>query len=180
VFDLLTSGRTAYEGAGDDAPRVLKIFDPNCPACKSLHDVLDETIPAYRDRARFYYQPIALWDFSVPQLQALYIAREQSHEAFVQLMDLQFTAQRRGGLSVDTLVAQANRVGLDGEAVRQDIQRGRFADLIRQEYAMVTGAGVRGVPRMVVDGRVIANTGATWTPECIGYFIEQAQARRDA
>jgi protein-disulfide isomerase/uncharacterized membrane protein len=178
IFDLLTGGRAAFQGDPDAPVRVLKIFDPNCPHCKTLHAVIEQVVPEYNDRARFYYHPIALWDFSVPQVQALYLAREESHEAFVEMMDLQLAAQRRGGLPVDTLAAFAGRIGLDAASFRTHIERGRFADLVRQEYQMVTGAGVRGVPRLIVDGRVIANTQATWTPECLGYFIEQASARQ--
>jgi len=178
IFDLLTSGRAAYTGADGAAVRVLKVFDPNCPHCKTLHDVMDGVVPEYDDRARFYYHPMALWDFSVPQVQALYLAREAGNAAFVEMMDLQLAAQQRGGLPVDSLVAYAERIGLDPAPFRADIQRGRFADLIQQEYQMVTGAGVSGVPRLIIDGRPIANTQATWTEECLGYFIEQAAARR--
>lgn len=174
VFDLVAGGRTAYVGREDAPVRVLKVFDPNCPHCKTLHGVLEQVVPRYTDRARFYYQPMALWEFSVPQVQALYLAREHGHEAFVAMMDLQLEAQQRGGLPVDVLVGFAERIGLDPEAFRADLERGRFADLARQESQMLSGAGVRGVPTLYVDGRPIVNTQATWTPECLGYFIEQA------
>lgn len=178
TFDLLTSGRAAYQGAEDADVRVLKVFDPNCPHCATLHHVLDDVIPQHLDDARWYYQPIAIWDHSVPQVQAMYIAREHGHDAFIAMMDRQLEGQRRGGIPRDTLVAYAEAIGLAPEPFRRDLEAGKYVELIRQEYALVTGSGLTSVPKLVVEGQVIQNTQATWTPECIEYFVAQASARR--
>jgi uncharacterized membrane protein len=174
LFDMLAGGRTPFKGSEDASIRFLKIFDPNCPHCATLHGLLEQVIPQQSDNARFYYQPVALWEWSIPQIQAMYIARETGTDQFFEMVDLQLEHQVQGPIPVETLVTMAEQIGLDGEAFVADIRRGRFADVIRQERQMVFGAGVSGVPRLIVDGRPIANTQQTWTTECLNYFAERA------
>ena len=174
LFDMLAGGRTPFKGSADADARFLKIFDPNCPHCATLHGILEQVIPQQAANARFYYQPVALWEWSIPQIQAMYIAREAGSEQFFEMVGLQLDYQVQGPIPVETLVQMAEQIGLDGDAFNADIRRGRFADVIRQERQMIFGAGVSGVPRLIVEGRPIANSQQTWTPECIGYFAEQA------
>jgi predicted DsbA family dithiol-disulfide isomerase len=178
LFDMLTSGRAAYEGSEGASGRMLKVFDPNCPHCATLHAAMKGTVAEHSDDTRFYYQPIALWDFSIPQVQAMYIARESGNEPFLRMMNLQLDGQRRGGIPVDTLVAYAAQIGLDEAAFRQEMEAGRFVNVIRSEQQMIGGAGVNSVPKLFVEGRAIRNTQATWSPECLNYYAEQSSARR--
>lgn len=174
LFDLFTSGRAVFDGSPTAQARALKIFDPNCPHCATLHAQMTHIVPAYRDRIRFYYQPIALWDWSIPQIQAMYLAREKSHEAFLQMMNMQFEGWRPGGIPADTLVAWAGQIGLDEEAFRRDLLGGKYVPVIQSERQMSAGAGVNSVPMLFFEGRAILNTRLTWSPECLRYFAREA------
>lgn len=174
VFDLIANNRRIIsEGGGEGAARAIKVFDPNCPHCKTMHAMLEEALPQTGESLRIYYQPIALWDFSTPQIQAFYLAQDAGREQFLGMLDLQMESPLRP-IPVDTLVAFANRVGMDGEAMRTQIQTGRYRDLIAQDRALMAGSGVNSVPRLYIEGKLMANTSATWTPECIQYLAEQA------
>jgi predicted DsbA family dithiol-disulfide isomerase/uncharacterized membrane protein len=174
LFDMFTGSQGAFEGERTAAGRALKIFDPNCPHCATLHAQLEPVIPKYRDRVRFYYQPIALWDHSIPQVQAMYLAREHGNEPFLRMMDLQFDRRRPTGIPVDTLVAFAAEIGLDEAQFRADLQRGKYVNVIRSERQMTAGAGINSVPRLIFEGRAINNTQYTWTSECLEYFAANA------
>ena len=154
------------------------MFDPNCPHCKTLHDVLEEVPEGVGEDVRIYYQPMAIWGISVPQVQALYLARERGNEAFLAMMDRQFEGQRRTGIPVDTLVAYAAEIGLDPEAFRRDMEAQKYAAMIQQESQMLSGSGITSVPKLIFEGEVMSNASEVWKPECVAYFAERAAERR--
>lgn len=180
AFDQLITMQTPYEGSADAPVRVLKIFDPNCPHCKHAHEVLQEqVVPEIRDEARLYYHPHALWEHSIPQIQALYLANEEGK--FFDMLEMEFAQQqaiaalRREGREDDIvtgLVRMAEQIGMDGEAFRREIDAGKYVGVIRENRRVLSEQGVRSVPRLVIEGRVMANTNEAWTPECIGQLVE--------
>ena len=175
-FDDLVTMETSFEGNPDAPVRVMKIFDPNCPHCKTLHTALEGVIPQLEDEARFYYKPNPIWDYSIPQTQALYLAAEEGK--FFEMLNLQFGAQRQGGLSLDQIADAARRIGMDPDRVRQEIEARKYVGLITKENQIMEAAGVRSVPKLVIEGRVLANTSETWTAECIGRLVEAAAAEK--
>ena len=190
VFDQLITMQTPHHGSTTAPVRALKIFDPNCPHCKNAHQVLSGFVSELEDRATFYYHPHALWDHSVPQIQALMIAQEQGK--FFEMLEGEFANQpnfaalhraRQGNEAqwldsvIDGLKQIAEPIGMDAESLEQDIRAGRHVDLIRQRAQMVNGAGIRSVPRLVIEGHVMANTGEAWSQACIGGLIDQEIAQ---
>ena len=171
-FDRLLTMETPYHGSADAPVNVVKIFDPNCPHCRTLHEILEPIIPQLGDEARFYYKPYPIWDYSVPQVQALYLAGEEGK--FFEMLDLQFANQQRGGLSLDQIVALAERIGMDGERVRSEIEAQKYVGLIRQQNEIILSTGIRSVPKLAIEGRVIASTNEAFTTECLGALIDLA------
>ncbi len=189
-FDRLLTLETPYEGSADAPVNVMKIFDPNCPHCKSLHEQLKRIIPQLSDKARFYYKPYPIWDYSIPQVQALYLAGEEGK--FFEMLDRQFENQqilaalRRqspDGAEVMRSIAQmAEEIGLDGEHVREEIAARKYVGLIQQQNEIISGIGIHSVPKIIIEGRVVASTPQAFTTECLGGLIdlaarEKAEAR---
>ncbi len=173
AFDQLISMDTPFAGNPDGPVRVMKIFDPNCPHCKTLHTALETILPQIEDQVKLYYKPYAIWDYSIPQAQALYLAAEQGQ--FSEMLDLQFDNQRPGvGLSRNQLVDAARRMGLDAETMGQELDSRKYVGLIREENQIISQSGIRSVPRLVIEGRVLANTPTTWTAGCISRLVEHA------
>ncbi|MEM6784959.1 MAG: vitamin K epoxide reductase family protein, partial [Bacteroidota bacterium] len=117
-----------YDGRGDAPVTVVKIFDPNCPHCRDLHGVLDVLVGQYGDKAKFYYFPFALWNESIPQIEALYVAGES--DKYAEMLAGQFAMQERDNkrlLSTDDLVTIAEDIGLDGASFRQRLTSGAYA-----------------------------------------------------
>lgn len=181
-FDQLITMQTPYEGSPEAPVRALKIFDPNCPHCKHAHEVLQsQVLPQLSDEMRLYYHPHALWSTSVPQIQALYLAAEQGK--FFEMLDQQFEHQqtiaalRRQGREEDILnglVQFAEEIGMDGEALRREIAARKYIGLIEENRRIISESGINSVPRLVIEGRVMASTNAAWTPGCIGQLVEIA------
>lgn len=184
IFEDLVALGLPSEGSEEASVHVLKIFDPNCPHCRTLHGVLKQTVPQVSDEGRFYYQPMALWDISVPQIQALFLAREQGK--FFEMLDVLFANQEafaqlhRQGNSPEwlpqvtaRLVELAGQAGLDAEALREGLAERKYQALILRQRQALAEAGISSVPRLVIDGRVVANTQPAWTPQCIGGLVMQ-------
>jgi len=171
-FDRLLTMETPYHGSADASVNVVKIFDPNCPHCRTLDQILEPIIPQLGDEARFYYKPYPIWDYSVPQVQALYLAGEEGK--FFEMLDLQFANQQRGGLSLDQIVALAEQLDMDGERVRSEIEAQKYVGLIRQQNEIIQATGLRSVPKVAIEGRVIASTNEAFTTDCLGALIDLA------
>ncbi len=186
VFDELITMQTPYHGNAGAPVRALKIFDPNCPHCKNAHATLNTFADALADEAAFYYHPHQLWPHSMPQVQALMIAQDEGK--FFEMLDAQFAYQdqfaglhrvREGNEAqwLDAVIAGLKRIaveiGMDPDMLEQEVRAGKYGGLIQQRAELVRNAGVRSVPRLVIEGNVMANTPEAWSRECIGALIEQ-------
>src|SRR5690606_4292660 len=91
-MERLTAGFPAVRPA--DAPvSVVEVFDPNCPHCKNLYTLTHGAFTEAHPQAKFYYVPFPLWDFSLGQIAALRLARDESPERFFALVDELFDRQ---------------------------------------------------------------------------------------
>ena len=166
------------------------MFDPNCPHCKNLSETLDAFVAENPDAARFYYVPYPLRQQSLGQIVALKLAEEEGR--FFELVDEMFARQdATWGMTLDELVEAVNAVGMDGAAFaalldpdnpNHDEARLRaILSEVEADAGAVTEAFARedggiSVPKLAVEGRVVASTYASYSERCLEEFIQQAQA----
>ena len=174
-----------YLGEVGAPVRVAKIFDPNCPHCKDLHETLEEVAENNGDKARFYYVAYPIWEHSFGQVQALRMATGQGK--FFPMLNLMFARQQPNGLTLDQVIEIAAEVGMDGPTFRDQIEdRGAtqpiLADIMADRLALAEiisdEEGRVSVPKLIVDGRMIQPTYASYTTTCLEYFVNQAYAAR--
>ncbi len=174
VEDYLTLVGDADPVAGnpDASITFIEFFDPNCPHCKTLHPVMQAMLATYGDRVRLVYKPIALpgWDFSIPQVAALLAANQEGK--FAPMLDRQFALQQPGGLSLDQLQAIAREIGMDADRMAQRIRGGLYAGPMQQVYDQGTQLGLRGVPAVLFNGRIVASRSRTLA--CFSRFVDEA------
>lgn len=181
-FDRFADG--PYRGSADASVRVVEIFDPNCPHCKMLNGVLEGAIGENEERARFYFQPFPLRDNSFAQVAALYLAEEQGR--FFELMDAFFERQNPvlWGMTLDQVVEAGEAAGMDAADLRARMQdeaglQPLLARVLADRVAAIEALGNEdgiSVPKLLINGRVVASTVESYSPDCITYFIEQAAA----
>ncbi len=159
-----------FIGSADAPIRVIKFFDPNCPHCKTLHEVLEDVFPNNTEKARFYYRPFPIWGFSMPQVQALYLAREEGK--FYEMMEAQFERQKQGGLSQAELADIAGRIGLDVDRFREGLRSGKYLSQINAEKEAIMAAGVTSFPKLSIEGHFLPNNRASLNPTCIAGMID--------
>jgi len=155
---------------------VIEFLDPNCPHCKHLHPYMQEVIKRYKDRVRFYIKPMPIWQISVPQIEAIYLAAEQG-KAW-EMLEKQFEYQQPGGLPPEKLIAIAQEIGLDVEAFKEGLASGKYRRKTLMNRQQAQAIGINSVPKVLINGKPLANRVGALTATCISHLIEQELGAR--
>ena len=177
TFDAFTDGIS--EGPSDAATKVVEVFDPNCPHCAALGRAIDVAMEESPGGAEYFYIPYPLRETSLGQVVALKLAEEEG--TFFELKNEMFRRQDTSwGMTLPELVSTVEAVGMDGAAFEQTIKdQDRLQpilDAIQDDVDAVNAAfagpdGGLSVPKLAINGRVIAPTNASYSPRCIQEFI---------
>ncbi len=150
---------------------VIEYFDPNCPHCATLHDVMMPVVQSHADRARFVFKPFVLWRHSIPQSEALYAAAQEGK--FFEMLEAQYAIQQpQTGLGPDQLRSIAERIGMDAAHLMQRLESGIFQSTLAQERQKAVDIGVDSTPTVLINGRFV--TPESRTEECLREMIEAA------
>lgn len=159
-----------YKGSADAPVTVVEFFDPNCPHCKTAHEMMADVIEAHEDEAQFVYKPMPLWEYSLPQIESLYIAAEEGK--FDAMLDAQYENQQQGGLSMEQLQGIAADIGLDASDFAQRLEQPTYLDRIMEQREQAVDIGVESTPTILVNGQFVHPESRT--AECMSTFIEEA------
>ncbi len=151
---------------------LIEFFDPNCPHCATIHPVMEAVAEEYGDKAWIVWRPFVLWQFSIPQVEVLYIAAQEGK--FFEMLEEQFARQRQGGIPLDELVEIAYSIGMDGPLTRTRLERGLYRNIIMRQRQHAIDAGVTSVPALMINGRFVHRSSRSL--ECLGTLIEAAGA----
>lgn len=169
-YDRFFSQDDPYLGRSDAPVTVIEFFDLNCPHCRAMHPIMNEVIAANGDRARFYLIPYVVFPYSVMQTEALYVAAEEGH--YFEMIDAQFAHQRQGGLPMADLRRLASELGMDPDRFQERVEQGRYTERIRRLREDLRTLGLRGVPAVMINGRVV--DGASRSVACLNRLIAEA------
>ncbi|WP_420454719.1 vitamin K epoxide reductase family protein [Rubrivirga sp.] len=166
------------------AVTVVEVFDPNCPHCRELSEVLHPFIEENPDAAQYFFMPHPLRQESIGQVVALKVAQREGR--FFELMDEMFRRQdATWGMTMPELVETLEAVGMDGAAfeamLKDDAQLQGFLTQIQADAEAVTEAftsqsGRMSVPKLAINGRVVESTYASYSERCLAEFVAEAQA----
>jgi len=106
--------------------------------------------------------------------EALHAARAQGRQ--LDLVERLFAAYFEEGRhvgSVDELVALGTEAGLDGQALRDDLDAGTYSDAVAQDIAQARAYGIQGVPFYVIGGKY--GVSGAQRPEVFTQALEQVR-----
>jgi protein-disulfide isomerase len=158
------------EGNADAPVTIVEYFDPNCPHCKTMHEVMKQAVERYGDEAQFVYKPMPLWGFSVPQIEALYAAAQEGK--FIPMLEAQYARQQRGGLSMEQLKEIAREVDMNPDVLASRVEQNTYRSQVMQQRQRAIDIGVDSTPTVLINGRFV--DGRSRTLRCIGAFIDAA------
>ncbi len=169
-WELQINARDPYKGNANAEVVVFEYFDPNCPHCKLLHETMESVEEKYSASVQFIYKPFPLWSYSIPQIQALYLAAD-AHK-FFDMLDRQFELQQHGkGLTTEQLGSIADEIGMDGNKLMQQLQNKKYARLVLTQRKSARSIGIRSAPVVMINGKFIASNSRT--EDCLSWFIEK-------
>lgn len=169
-YDAILGVTDPFKGNPDAQVTFIEFFDPNCPHCKTQHEVTNMLLEDYGDRVRFFFKAVPLWQFSVVQIEALYAAAQDGK--FAEMLEGQFARQRQGGLSMDVLKEIAREIGMDPNQLEQRIDRGIYRDTVMQQRQIASQVGLTGVPAVFINGRMVESRSRTYA--CLSELLEDA------
>lgn len=144
-----------YLGEFDSDVTVIEFFDPNCPHCATFHPVMKQVVEDSGQHARFFMVPFPLWQYSLLQIEALFVAAQEGK--YFEMLDAQYLHQKQGGMSLEEVTVLASDIGLDPEVFRQRMERGLNQRSILERRSKIVETGVRGTPSVMINGRFVAS-----------------------
>ena len=144
-----------YKGNLDASVTVIEFFDPNCPHCASFHPVMKQVIEDSGNHARFFMIPFPLWQYSLLQTEALYVAAQGGK--YFEMLEAQYANQKQGGMSMDEILVLASDIGMDQEVFRSRLEQGLNQRMILERRRDIAEMGVRGTPSVMINGRFVAS-----------------------
>ncbi len=151
---------------------VALFLDPNCPHCKQTFEYFLRLTGKYKDTARFYLFGLTLWNYSIPQVEALDLAK--TSDAYFKFWQLQFLNQTRGGLDFDYLANLGRSAGIDTTDFRERLN-GALLPVVALS-AKAFSAGISATPTFFVDG--VQVNPAENSEAFISDLIEKAASQR--
>jgi protein-disulfide isomerase len=159
--DDIETGVTAegypYRGSADALVTIEEYSDYNCPVCGEFNTgtagAIDDELLA-NDQVKYVVKPYALWQESVPIVEAAVCATEQDkfwnfhHMLFAN--QALFSTQRPPSRGLLQQIAEA--VGMDVTAFNQCLDEGREAQVLAVSENARTELGVTSTPTFFVNG----------------------------
>lgn len=173
-YQSLISMADPYQGTLDADVTVMVFFDPNCPHCKDFHPVMNQVIADNGQHARFFMIPFPLWQFSLVQVEGLFVAAQQGK--YFQMLEAQYAKQKAGGMSMDEVTQLAVDLGMDATWFKSALEKGLNQPMIMERRKQISAMGVRGTPSVMINGKFVAADSRSRI--CMNNLI--AQAANDA
>jgi len=140
-----------------DAPVVLVEYtDYQCPYCGRAQPTIEAIMERYGDSVVHVFKNLPLPMHPQARLAAEAALCAGDQGKFWELHDWLFA--NKNNISRDTLVTQAESLGLDVETFTECIDSNAHQDVIDADMAEANSFGIRGTPGFAINGRVL--TGA--------------------
>jgi predicted DsbA family dithiol-disulfide isomerase len=138
-----------------DAPVVLVEYtDYQCPYCDRAQPTIDAVLERYGDSVVHVFKnlPLPMHQQAVLAAEAALCAGDQGK--FWDLHDWLFA--NKNNISRDTLIAQAEVLGLDMETFTTCVDSRTHQAVVEADMAEATRFGIRGTPGFAINGRVLS------------------------
>lgn len=148
-------------GKADAPVHIVEFFDPACETCSAFYPLVKELMAAHPDKIRLSLRYAPFHQGSDEVVKVLEAARKQGKfwQALETLLASQPGWTQHHAARVDLVWPQLERVGLDLERVKNDMQSPEIARVIQQDLADAQTLNVTMTPEYFVNGRPLPSFG---------------------
>lgn len=145
-----------------------------CHACKQVHEsgILEQIIEEYDGQVNLIFRDIPIispqYDFMAAQLAQCVL--DQSNDLYWKFHDMLYTVAQQSVSTREQLVANAETLGIDTDALNDCYNAGTHVDTVRYDQQRGLDAGVRGTPTFFINGERLFN----FSPETFRATIDGA------
>ncbi len=138
-------------GNTDAKITLVEYSDLECPFCKRFHPTMQELMKRYGDKIRWVYRhfPLSFHQNAQKEAEATEcVAELGGNDVFWNFVDKIFerTTSNGTGFALDQLGPLATEVGVNQAAFQSCLDSGKYAQLVKNQIADGTAAGVSGTP----------------------------------
>lgn len=153
------------KGAPNAPVTIVEFTDFQCPACASMHPVIEEVLKTYGDKVRFIVR-----DFPLNRHEHARKAAEAANAANAQGKYFEYIAllfKRQQALDVPSLKKYASEIGLDRAKFDAALDRGVYAAEVKRDIQDGEMYGVGVTPTIFVNGVQLRTLSADGLKEAI-------------
>lgn len=147
---------------------LIEFFDPNCSHCQRFHSVMQGVIEKYGDRVKYYKHPVPVWQYSIRQIEAMFLAKEKGK--YYEMIDEQMQNPQEGEMSIEALTGIAELIGIDPQWMRSQLNDQGMRKEVGRASFMARRAGVESTPTLTIGRKIVSSDQPT---SCIGRLIER-------
>ena len=143
--------RDHIQGPSDAAVTLLEYGDYECPYCGAAYPIIKQVQETMGERLRFVFRNFPITTAHPHAEQAAEAAEAAAAQGkFWPMHDLLYENQQR--LETDDLVDYADRLALDVERFRRELDDHTHAARVREDFMSGVRSGVNGTPTFYIDG----------------------------
>jgi protein-disulfide isomerase len=153
------------KGSPNAPVTIVEFTDFQCPACASMHPVIEEVLKTYGDKVRFVVR-----DFPLNRHEHARKAAEAANAANAQGKYFEYIAllfKRQQALDVPSLKKYASEIGLDRAKFDAALDRGVYAAEVKRDIEDGEMYGVGVTPTIFVNGVQLRTLSADGLKEAI-------------
>lgn len=150
LVEKISTDDDPSRGAADAPVTVIEFTDFQCPACKTIHPILDDLLKAYGNRVRFVVR-----DYPLDQHPQARKAAEAAAAANAQGKFFEYAAalfKNQEALDVAALKKYAADLGLDQARFNTALDGGTYAAEVQKDVADGDEYGIDSTPTIFING----------------------------
>ncbi len=152
--EIFEDGYSIIRGNPDGDLTVVEFSDYNCGYCKRAHTEVEKFVKADGNIRLVIKEFPILGDGSVLSARAaLASSAQKDGELYPEFNDALML--HRGSHTEDTVMSIAEKVGLDVETLKKDMQGEEIRDQINRTYALAQKLKINGTPAFIIGDEVV-------------------------
>jgi protein-disulfide isomerase len=174
--DILVRSSAKTVGAGDAKVHIVEFMDPGCETCAAFHPFVKQLLDANPGKVKLSIRYLPLHEGADTMVKILEAADNQGK--YWETLNLMFATQgvwaSHHHPQPDKIWPLLPRIGVDVQAIRNDMNAPEIAAMLDQDLAAANALGIRKTPSFFVNGEPLRTFGRDTLRELVDSAVQAA------